>query len=98
MKDEGVGANVLTKVSDASAFRLATSFFPVVALGEPYWNSATYRAILGSLFAASVIDGTAIDDLRSLLIEIFDVEDAMAVQFGKLRARNRLARVRRGQG
>ena len=82
MKDEVIGANVLTRFSDTSTFRLLPSAFPVVPLGEPYWNAATYRAILRSLFSASVIEGTAIGDLRSLVIETLGVEDALLCSSG----------------
>ena len=82
MKNEVVGANILTRFLDTSAFGLLSSAFPVVPLGEPYWNAATYRAILRCVFSASVIDGTAIGDLRSLLIEVLGVEDALLCNSG----------------
>ncbi|MGH7794493.1 MAG: DegT/DnrJ/EryC1/StrS family aminotransferase [Candidatus Binatia bacterium] len=43
----------------------------------PFWNDATYRAIRDSLTSGSVVDGSAISVLRSLIIETLEVEGAI---------------------
>jgi dTDP-4-amino-4,6-dideoxygalactose transaminase len=50
----------------------------------PYWNRATYRAIVHSIASRSVVDGPAIGALRSLLIGTYRVEDALLCGSGRL--------------
>ena len=50
----------------------------------PYWNGATYRAVLHSIASRGVVDGPAIGALRSLLIERLNVKDAMLCGTGRL--------------
>jgi perosamine synthetase len=50
----------------------------------PYWSGATFRAILDSLVSGSVTDGSAISELRSVLIETLGVEDALLCGSGSL--------------
>lgn len=53
-------------------------FLPVypcrVPLAVPYWNGATYRAILRSIFSGSVVDGPDLDNLESLIVRPLGVE------------------------
>ena len=53
-------------------------------LAVPYWDGATYRAILRSFLSASVIDGRDLSELRSLVIETLGVEDAVLSGSGSL--------------
>jgi dTDP-4-amino-4,6-dideoxygalactose transaminase len=46
-----------------------------VTRGMPHWNGAIYRAMVSALAGRNVLDGPAIDLLRRLLIERFDVKD-----------------------
>ena len=60
-----------------SAFRLYPSSFPQVPLAVPYWNGATYRAILRSLLTGSVVEGQDIRKLRALARKILGVEEVL---------------------
>ena len=55
-----------------------------VPLSVPYWNGATYRAILRSLVSGSVIAGRDLGQLRSAVMERLDVEDAIICGSGSL--------------
>jgi perosamine synthetase len=55
-----------------------------VPLAVPYWNCATCRAILRSLVSGSVVDGSDLAQLRSLIIEHLGVEDALLYGSGSL--------------
>ncbi len=48
-----------------------------VPLAVPYWNDATYRAILRSLFSGSVLDGPDLKKLKSSVIEALGVAEAV---------------------
>ncbi|HEX9443544.1 MAG TPA: aminotransferase class V-fold PLP-dependent enzyme [Candidatus Binatia bacterium] len=48
-----------------------------VPLALPYWSGATYRAALGSFFSGDVVDGPALDELRSSIIRQLGVADAL---------------------
>jgi dTDP-4-amino-4,6-dideoxygalactose transaminase len=50
----------------------------------PYWNGATYRAILRSLFSGQVIDGPDLGRARSLVMENLGVEEAILCGSGSL--------------
>ena len=55
-----------------------------VPLSVPYWNGATYRAILRSLVSGSVIEGPDLGQLRSAVMERLGVEDAIICGSGSL--------------
>ena len=55
-----------------------------VPLCVPYWNGATYRAILRCLFSAAVVDGPDREALGSLVIDRIGVSDAVLCGSGKL--------------
>jgi dTDP-4-amino-4,6-dideoxygalactose transaminase len=69
---------------NGSPFRPHPSVFPLVPLAVPYWNSTTYRAILRSFLTGSLIDGSDLGKLRSLLAETFGVNDAVLCGSGSL--------------
>jgi dTDP-4-amino-4,6-dideoxygalactose transaminase len=48
-----------------------------VPLAVPYWTGATYRAILQSIFSGGVVDGTDLEQLRSLVLQQLGVEGAI---------------------
>ena len=50
----------------------------------PFWNGPTYRAILRSLTSGSVVDGAALSELRSLLIQTLGIEAARLTGSGSL--------------
>lgn len=50
----------------------------------PYWSDATYRAVVHSIANRSVVDGPAIGALRSLLIDMLRVQDALLCASGRL--------------
>lgn len=58
--------------------------FPRVPLAVPYWDGATYRAILRSMFSGAVIDGPDLDALRFSLINQLGVADAVLCGSGSL--------------
>ena len=55
-----------------------------VPLSVPYWNGATYRAILRSLVSGSVIAGPDLGQLRSAVMERLGAEDAIICGSGSL--------------
>jgi perosamine synthetase len=55
-----------------------------VPLSVPYWNGATYRAILRSLVSGNVIAGPDLSQLRSVVIERLGAEDAIICGSGSL--------------
>ncbi len=67
-----------------SSYVLPPSSFPHVPLALPYWNGATYRAILRSLLTGSVIAGSDLGKLRASVIETLGVEDAVLCGSGSL--------------
>ena len=77
-------AALFSKTSLAVPPRRRNSLFPRVPLAVPYWNSATYGAVFSSLVSNAIIDGAALEALRSLLIHQFGVEDAMLCGSGSL--------------
>jgi dTDP-4-amino-4,6-dideoxygalactose transaminase len=60
------------------------SYFYRVPLAMPYWNGATYRQILRSLCSGSIVDGAALHDLRSQVIETLRVREALLCGSGSL--------------
>ena len=50
----------------------------------PYWSGASYRAILRSINCGGILDGSSTGALRSLVMDTFDVEDAMLCGSGSL--------------
>src|SRR5258708_8251226 len=64
----------------------------------PYWNGATYRSVLRSIYSGRVIDGTDLDDLRSRLVQELGVEDALLCGSGSfaLEIALRACKVERG--
>ena len=50
----------------------------------PFWNGATDRAILQSLARRSVVEGSSLGELRSLVIEMLEAEDAILSGSGSL--------------
>jgi dTDP-4-amino-4,6-dideoxygalactose transaminase len=55
-----------------------------IPLSVPYWNGATYRAILRSLVSGSVIAGPDLGKLRSAVMERLGVEDTIICGSGSL--------------
>jgi perosamine synthetase len=55
-----------------------------VPLSVPYWNGATYRAILRSLVSGSVIAGPDLGQLRAAVMERLGAEDAIICGSGSL--------------
>lgn len=55
-----------------------------VALAVPYWNAATYWAILRSVLFGKIVDGPDLSDLRSLLIQELGVSNALLCNSGSL--------------
>ena len=55
-----------------------------VPLAVPYWNRATYRAILQSFASGNVIEGPDLGALRSAVTERLRVEDAVLCGSGSL--------------
>jgi dTDP-4-amino-4,6-dideoxygalactose transaminase len=83
MKDEVSGEYSLATPLGLSSI-LSPSFFPRVPLAMPYWNRATYAAIVRSIFSGSVVDGAALDDLRSLINVSLKVENVLLCASGSL--------------
>lgn len=50
----------------------------------PFWNGSTYRAILRSLTSGRMVDGSAVSELRSLLIQTLRTEAALLTGSGSL--------------
>jgi dTDP-4-amino-4,6-dideoxygalactose transaminase len=65
-------------------FRSHISSFPRVPLAVPYWNSATYRAILNCLTSGEIIDGPELECLRVSLVETLGVVAAVLCGSGSL--------------
>lgn len=55
-----------------------------VPLAVPYWNAATYWAILRSVLFGKIVDGPDLSDLRSLLIQELGVSNALLCNSGSL--------------
>ena len=55
-----------------------------VPLAVPFWDVATYRAILRSIFSGAVIDGPDLDALKSLLINQLGVAGVVVCGSGSL--------------
>lgn len=55
-----------------------------VSRAMPFWNGATYQAILHSLISGSVVYGPALSELRSLVIQTLKVEAALLTGSGSL--------------
>ena len=55
-----------------------------VPLCVPYWNDATYRAILRCLFSGCVVDGPDREALGSLVTDRIGISDAVLCGSGKL--------------
>jgi len=74
----------LTKRPAISSFRLPPSSFPFVPLAVPYWNGATYRAVLRSILSGAVIDGRDLHALQSSLSAQLGVAHALLCGSGSL--------------
>lgn len=61
-----------------------TNHFYRVSLAVPYWNRATYGQILRSLCSASIVEGAAVSDLKSQVIETLGVRDVVLCGSGSL--------------
>ena len=61
-----------------------TSHFYRVSLAVPYWNRATYGQILRSLCSGSIVEGAAVSDLKSQVIETLGVRDVVLCGSGSL--------------
>ena len=55
-----------------------------VPLSVPYWKGATYRGILRAFFSGRIIEGPALGNLRSAVIERLGVEEAILCGSGSL--------------
>ena len=55
-----------------------------VPLARPFWNRATFRAIIRCLLSGQVIVGPALAELRSRITEELDVQDAVLCGSGSL--------------
>jgi len=58
--------------------------FPHVPLAVPYWNGATYKNILRSLIAGTVVEGPALGQLKAALIEGLGVKNALLCASGSM--------------
>ena len=81
---KALGDCTFLRPSLASFFRLMPLVFPRVPLAVPYWNGETYRAVLRSLASGSVIDGSDLNELRSLLTETLGAADVVLCSSGSL--------------
>jgi dTDP-4-amino-4,6-dideoxygalactose transaminase len=61
-----------------------TSHFYRVPLAVPCWNRATYGQILRSLCSGSIVEGAAVSDLKSQVIETLGVRDVVLCGSGSL--------------
>ncbi len=61
-----------------------TSSFYRVPLAVPYWNGATYQAILRSLLSGTVVEGPDRRKLRSAVIDTLGVKEAFLYGSGSL--------------
>jgi dTDP-4-amino-4,6-dideoxygalactose transaminase len=77
MKDEVSGEYSFATVSTGLSFIPPPSSFPRVPLAVPYWSNATYREIVRAIACGSVIDGAALERLRSLISQTLKVEDVL---------------------
>src|SRR5262245_43141954 len=84
MKDEALAGRADFQSSIISSLILLPSSFPIVPLAVPYWNSATYRAILHCLASASVINGPDLKRFREQVREILGGADAVLCGSGSL--------------
>lgn len=58
--------------------------FPRVPLAVPSWNGETYRRILRCCFSGRVVDGPDLAQLKSQIIAVLGVEDALLFGSGSL--------------
>jgi dTDP-4-amino-4,6-dideoxygalactose transaminase len=77
-------ATVLSRPASGRSEWIEMQAWPHVALAVPDWNGATYRSILRSLFAASIVDGPDLDKLRSAVIEGLGVTSALLCSSGSV--------------
>ncbi|MGH7930129.1 MAG: DegT/DnrJ/EryC1/StrS family aminotransferase [Candidatus Binatia bacterium] len=81
-----------------SSFRSHLSSFPHVPLAVPYWNGATYRAILDCLVRGKIIDGPELGILQASLLETLGVPAAVLCGSASLGLEIALRALRIGDG
>jgi dTDP-4-amino-4,6-dideoxygalactose transaminase len=59
-------------------------YFYHVPLAVPYWSAATYRQAFRSFRSCNVVQGGALDELRSQIIEAFGVHQVVLCSSGSL--------------
>jgi dTDP-4-amino-4,6-dideoxygalactose transaminase len=84
MKDEVAGDRLLSTPPTGLSFIPLSLSFPRVPLAVPYWSRATYREIFRAILSASVIEGVALEKLRSLICEALNVKTAILCSSGSL--------------
>jgi dTDP-4-amino-4,6-dideoxygalactose transaminase len=84
MKDGVSGEYSLAARSVGLSSIVLRSFFSRVSRATPHWNGATYGAILRSIASGSVVEGAALDALKSALIDKFSVADAALCSSGSM--------------
>src|SRR5574342_918089 len=84
MKDEVAGEYPLATPRTGLSFTLSPSFFPRVPLAVPSWTKATYQEIIRAILSGNVIDGAALEKLRSLIRETLNVKTAILCGSGSL--------------
>ena len=84
MKDEVSENYLLRELCRTPSFILSASSFPIVPLAVPFWNGATYRAILRTIVSGAVIDGRDLGALKSALLDQIGMADAVLCGSGRL--------------
>src|SRR5947208_9388175 len=97
MKGEVAEEFSLATPHTSLSFILSPLSFPRVPLAVPYWSNATYRGIFRAIASGRVIDGEALERLRSLISQTLKVEDVLLCGSGSL-ALELALRARAGQG
>ncbi len=84
MKDEVTEESSFAAPPTGLSFILSPLSFPRVPLAVPYWSNATYRGIFRAIASGRVIDGEALERLRSLISQTLKVEDVLLCGSGSL--------------
>src|SRR6266550_5275528 len=84
MKGEVAAEFSLAAPPTGLSFILSPLSFPRVPLAVPYWSNATYRGIFRAIASGRVIDGEALERLRSLISQKLKVEDVLLCGSGSL--------------
>src|SRR5262245_9286426 len=84
MKDEALSGRTDDPSSIISSFIPPPSSFPIVPLAVPYWNRATYRAVIRCLAAARIVNGPDLIGLREQIRERLRVAGAVLSGSGSL--------------